>query len=516
MHFNSLDQTKVDLEACIQFAATHFFKRVDASATAVAEVSSAPSEPSDSSSSLVQSPRLVLLLVDEVSKAGGHLAEGTNSSCILTSVGSLLDQQRKSEDGRPLVIVPVVSSLSQKLMDDHKTSSGRTIRLIPLPVSLVGVVNEMKELLGLSPEYHTLIEWLCSQVLLHGRMLEAIIAILSERAVKPTLRQILLTASTNPFQTLNLIQYQLSDHDLCKGLFDNWIPISSSLLEVVCNALLGRSVERGQIVSTDRTYDKLQECGFIVEDGGAAGGRITPIISALHLLIWAQNMHISHASLAQDSQLKLFLDAILRMFTVRSSHDWSEYERFHSGAFACNPESSFAIEGAQNRLFILKHILTHTHTHTLLRAHTIADVELLFRFCYNYFEIKSMSVLQFYKVDDQSRVSSSCLNAVMDLTCDLAFSQAPRTLPVTEALKVGSSVLSAPIAATIVELAAVGQEFYDIRIVQKLSASSASVCILQQCRWSDSADTADKKCQEWLGAKMIRMTGVLCVDLVYI
>ena len=128
----------------------------------------------------------------------------------------------------------------------------------------------------------------------------------------------------------------------------------------------------------------------------------------------------------------------------------------------------------------------------------VADVEYIRRFCFLQLGAERICFRAFYKVD--STATARWLDWEMDLSCPLVLSDSKNKLKIAESVVVESR----PITATTVERAFIGQEFYDVRIVQKLvlgcGSPSVSVCILQQCRWSDCSATRDEALKSWLGA----------------
>ena len=154
-YFQTLDQTKVDLETCVLFAASHFFK-------CACTVPTSGGVLGDSASSRPHAPLLVVLLVDEVGKS-------LSADRILSLVGNLLDEKYTTDAGQPVVLFPIATSVSEKLLLNYSLSSGRLVRFVTLPVSLIDAVAEIQDLLRLGPKFNDVLAWLCSRVGHHGR-----------------------------------------------------------------------------------------------------------------------------------------------------------------------------------------------------------------------------------------------------------------------------------------------------------------------------------------------------------
>ncbi len=159
------------LDMCIAFVASHHFGRAG------------------SPSASLSDPHVFLLGVDELTKcyvqSGSFSTDVISASinAVLRAVGSLMDSYTNLLDGRRLIILPVVTSLSQVIMVPYTHASQRPITWIPLP-PLVSASNYMIDLLEIDRKTHPqaaqAVSMLCDYVGGHGRMLEGLASILTE------------------------------------------------------------------------------------------------------------------------------------------------------------------------------------------------------------------------------------------------------------------------------------------------------------------------------------------------
>jgi hypothetical protein len=331
----TLNMTTVKPATCIQFIVSHFVS-TQAGNYASQSCDSTEVVPSPSSSG----PVLVLLMVDELAK----------SNCedkIIAAVGSILDESPRLADGRKCLVLPVFTSLHETKLTDLLTGSQRAIKKVPLRVALTSAPAAMKALLAAPPELHPLIDVLCNDVGCHGRMLEAIADLLH-----PTTKlwRDVNVFDHDPFRMLPLVHAALFDHPCSAEFFRDLSQAPHVLINVVCTVLLGLTVVRklpvapgqqhdvsaskviGQLPMSQWTYDYLLSQGVFIADAGKSLNDITPVMSPLQLVKWADSMQrISFLELTP--QMKLFLKSIKQAFSASSVHNWENFEEFHHGMF---------------------------------------------------------------------------------------------------------------------------------------------------------------------------------------
>jgi len=192
------------LKRCIAFVASHHFGRAG------------------SPSASLSDPHVFLLGVDELTKcyvqSGSFSTDVISASinAVLTAVGSLMDSYTNLLDGRRLIILPVVTSLSQVIMGPYTHASQRPITWIPLP-PLVSAADQMLLTLDIKKTTHPLaakaVSMLCDYVGGHGRMLQALAAILIRR------RETLLNSE---LRCLNDMASLLISDELLQAYLASW------------------------------------------------------------------------------------------------------------------------------------------------------------------------------------------------------------------------------------------------------------------------------------------------------
>lgn len=132
----------------------------------------------------------------------------------------------------------------------------------------------------------------------------------------------------------------------------------------------------------------------------------------------------------------------------------------------------------------------------------LADFEILRRFCLRRLGYKSISLHAFYKVESNVSSTSTVLADLMiQIDCGVNYAQAQETLTVSDAIAFG---VGQHVHSTLVELAMLQQQFYDILITQPAGArqsSNTSFRIFVQCKWSTDSSTSNNNrlLAKWLG-----------------
>jgi hypothetical protein len=317
------------LDDCIKFVANHFLTIGSKRAQAAAKARSSRSASALAAASVPSQEHLVvMLLVDELSKS-------RCDDAILTMTGALLDSPPKFVDGRVCLVLPFFTSLSETRIREASTKSNRDISPLPLTVALTSAPAKLKAKLAMPRAFDCLIELLCRDVGYHGRMLEAIVSILSSGK----LRRKVLDASHRPFAQLPHIHAALMESDLSVSFFTDLSSNRNFLVKAVCHALLAKSVNRELcavpenflgLESPGLTYDELLARGIFIGNAATKRDFITPVMSPLQLVAWADQC-LSDGVL--NERMLSFAKIVSRAFGSESSYNWETFELFNHGTF---------------------------------------------------------------------------------------------------------------------------------------------------------------------------------------
>jgi hypothetical protein len=134
-------------------------------------------------------PGVFIIGVDELIKSESTTDKLTEDvmgrlAKSISAIGSWMDQRCLVDGRRQLIVIPVVTSLSQLLVDDAAPLSGRSITWIPLS-PLYGVSHHVCKALGLGEDaaharHRQTIDTLCRFLGEHGRLVEFLIRIIKD------------------------------------------------------------------------------------------------------------------------------------------------------------------------------------------------------------------------------------------------------------------------------------------------------------------------------------------------
>ncbi len=100
----------------------------------------------------------------------------------------------------------------------------------------------------------------------------------------------------------------------------------------ICHALLGTSLGRNELLEgCPWTPDQLQMIGVFSGDDTSETARITPIISPLQLLLWAENV----TSRTDFLGLHPLANALTDVLSIKAPFTWVKFESFHAGMNEC-------------------------------------------------------------------------------------------------------------------------------------------------------------------------------------
>jgi hypothetical protein len=302
-HLSSMDSANLSIRDCLAFIAELAFA---SSHSGSAPVSTGPSA-------------VILLGVDEISKSKWE-------NDLLKLIGGISDSPLLLSNGMIVAVLPVVTSLSQSLVADQELLSNRPLRLISLPVHLPGAAAMMLKQLKLEPDFLPIMNVMCRSLGNHGRLLEVLLDLLKPNSVH--FKQLVAERENaiSPILRAVIADFRGSTYfDILKGR-------PKAMLIPICHALLGTSLGRDdRLEGCLWTPDQLQMNGVFIGDATSEKRKITPIISPLQLLLWAEQV----ISRMDFLELHPLANALTVVLSIEAPFTWVKFESFHAGVNDC-------------------------------------------------------------------------------------------------------------------------------------------------------------------------------------
>jgi hypothetical protein len=297
---------EMNLDSCLKFVAQHHFGRIKV----------APGQETR--------PRLFFLGVDELMKFPKY-------KDLVIEVGKTMDAvwqlKLPNRVGTcPMIVLPVVTSLSSEAVRLSLRDSDRSMSWIPLG-PLRGAADHIARLdsrLSLAGET-TLkaLRILCADLGEHGRMLEHLVDYLW-RDDCANLKLFVRQNLTMVTDILTALQTPCNDYVM--------IPRGTTKgLSIVSAALLGQPVFRLDApAGCDLTYDDLQKKGIYIssEASGIRDDMFTPVMSPFQLLNWARATVIDDDLICTAYKVA---EVLLRVMRRDSAVGGVEFDKFICG-----------------------------------------------------------------------------------------------------------------------------------------------------------------------------------------
>ena len=321
-YFISLDISLLSVNDCLLLIAESAF-HVPPSEPDSNPSPSSSSASSDSAAIATTAPisqssfQVILLGVDEISK----------SKCeqeLLTLLGQISDKRIR----RRIIVIPIVTSLSQRLVYEGLTGTDRVVNFIPLPAYLPGAAEMLMLKLGLHPNFGPMIKAICRSLGNHGRMLEVLHDILNPTSTNSLFRALQASMARDEGNAVDSILRAV----VANGgmhFFRDLIDLSTSLIVPVCCALLGQTISRSIFLpGCPKTPDQLQAQGIFIGDAESIPGSITPIMSHFQVIIWAETVRRQPS---QSPALHALANSLVEILSLKYPLSGFKFETFHAG-----------------------------------------------------------------------------------------------------------------------------------------------------------------------------------------
>ncbi len=477
-HLISLDFSRISAHDCLLLIAELAFPAPSSPpSSSLSPTDISATAASSSAFTAESSYRVILLGVDEISKSECEVE-------LLKLIGKISDERLLQR----IVVLPIVTSLSQSLLFQGLTGTDRVVNFIPLPVYLPGADAMLMDKLKLQSRYAPIIETLCRSLGNHGRMLEVLHDILDPASTNPQSHALQTSFMRDEGTAVDPILRAVAAHG---GIhyFHLLGRNPASMIVPVCFALLGQSLCRDEpLQGCTMTPDELQVQGIFIGDAKSLPGHITPIMSHFQVLIWAE---AARDRPWQSPELYLLANTLVEILSLKHPFSGSKFETFHAGMCL------LVCFRARMHVRVIDFLCALIYNHTCF---LLAGVELVRRLCYRLTGIPAPTLLEFFKLDPLDSetanrrlptVLADVFHATLDFQGDFEALQAKGKRLVTVRAESVSPSIPDNMAVS-VETAAPGQHLYDIVIHQRLKPSGV-VTIVTQCKWSDKDDQKDQE-----------------------